>query len=308
MIHIVCNIDNNYVEYCGVMLNSLFDHNPNEEFAIHAICTNKVSATQKRRISTLCQKEGNTIVYYKVDYSEIKNFPIDSRDHLNLSAYLRLFTPNLLPESVNKVLYLDCDMMVIGSIKELWNIDISDSAVAAVEEREPHDYESPKRLNYSIEHSYFNSGVMLLNLEKLRDMDFVNQALSFIMTNQNNIIFHDQDVLNALLHKDKKFISIRWNVMDFFLYIKPEVQPSRIEDWKESLNSPAIVHFTGPRKPWKYSCDNPFRDTYINYARKNGWNVISYRDSIHYFFRKWLYVLINKRKTIRLKDLAKYTR
>lgn len=308
MIHIVCNIDINYIEHCGVMLNSLFEYNSSEEFTVHIIYTNALPILKRQRITDFCAKKGVQVLYYNVDFSRIKDFPIESYDHLNLSAYLRLFTPVLLPASISKVLYLDCDMMIIGSIKELWNIEMADYAVVAVEEREPYDKESPKRLNYPTEFSYFNSGVMLLNLDKLRAINFVDMALSFITSNNNVMRFHDQDVLNALLHKDKKFISIRWNVMDFFLYIKPEVQSDRIEDWKESLKCPAIIHFTGPRKPWKYSCDNPFRDTYINYARKNGWDVISFRDSIHYFFRKWLYILINKRKTIRLKDLAKYTR
>ena len=70
-------------------------------------------------------------------------------------------------------------------------------------------------------------------------------------------------------------------------------------DWDDALKSPAIIHFTGKRKPWMYNCDSPFRDQYIRFAKQQGWHVINNKNAIHYFFRKILYKVINKKKTIK---------
>ncbi len=133
-------------------------------------------------------------------------------------------------------------------------------------------------------------GFMLINLQRWREKNFVETCKNYIASNYDNIKLHDQDVLNALLHKEKEFIPIRWNLMDFFLYASPHVQPERIEDWNQALKSPTIIHFTGKRKPWMYNCDSPFRDRYIRFAKQQGWHVINNKNAIHYFFRKILYI------------------
>lgn len=301
MIDIVCSIDENYIEYCGVMLASLFVHTPDEKFRVHIICSSKVEKAGKKRLKVFCEKHQAEVYFYDVDYSLIKDFPIRKQDHLSLAAYLRLFMSELIPSNINKILYLDCDLIVVDSIKELWEKNIDNIAVAAVEERSPFDTESPVTLKYPVEYSYFNSGVMLINLQKWREKKFVEACKSYIASNYENIKLHDQDVLNALLYKEKQFISIRWILMDFFLYASPEIQPERKKDWDDALKSPAIIHFTGKRKPWMYNCDSPFRDQYIRFAKQQGWHVINNKNAIHYFFRKILYKVINKKKTIKIK-------
>ena len=147
MIDIVCSIDENYIEYCGVMLASLFVHTPHEKFRIHIICS-KVDKTGKEKLKVFCEAHQAEVYFYDVDYSLIKDFPIRKQDHLSLAAYLRLFMSELIPSHINKILYLDCDLMVVDSIKELWEKNIDDIAVAAVEERSPFDTESPVVLKY----------------------------------------------------------------------------------------------------------------------------------------------------------------
>lgn len=300
MIDIVCSIDENYIEYCGVMLTSLVVHTPHEKFRIHIICSSMVENKGKEKLKAFCDKYQAEVYFYDVDYSLIKDFPIRKQDHLSLAAYLRLFMSELIPSHINKVLYLDCDLIAVESIKELWEKNIDDIAVAAVEERSPFDTQSPVTLKYPTEYSYFNSGVMLINLQKWREKKFVDECKHYISLNYDNIKLHDQDVLNALLYKEKEFISIRWNLMDFFLYAKPEVQSNRKEDWQKALKSPAIIHFTGKRKPWMYNCDSPYRDLYIQFAKLHGWHVINHKNAIHYCLRKILYKIIKKKKTINL--------
>lgn len=292
MIDIVCNIDKDYVEHCGVMLTSLFVNNRESDFRIHVINTG-IGHEGKCRLMTGLARFKVDMFFYDVDFSCIKDFPITEKDHLSLAAYLRLFMSKLLPDNIDKVLYLDCDLLVVDSIKELWEVDIEDVAVAVVEERAPFDTESPKTLNYPIECSYFNSGVMLVNLKNWRERDLYAEAVRFISVNKSLIMLHDQDVLNALLCKEHKFISIRWNLMDFFLFIPPDVQKSRTLDWELSIRQPAIIHFTGKRKPWLRNCDSPYRNQYVRLTKQYEWRVITLRETIYYYLRKvWYKTLI----------------
>lgn len=300
MIHIVCNIDENYIEYCGVTISGLFVHNPKETFTIHIICSNKVSNEKKDRLKQYCERYKAHIQFYDINAEILESFPIKSQDHLTVATYLRLFMTDLLPNQIDKVLYIDCDILINGPIRELWEIDIEDVSVAAVEERPPFDRQSPIQLGYPEEDSLFNAGIMLINLKRWREKNMTQLCMEYIRNNYVRIHHHDQDVLNALLHNDKKFISIRWNLMDFFLLTKPEIQSYRIDDLKKALQSPSIIHFSGIRKPWMHNCDNPYRNLYIRFAKQQGWHVINWKISLHYHLRALLYKLINKKKTIKV--------
>lgn len=306
MIHIVCNIDTHYVNHCGVMLGSLFLHNRQERFHIHIINTH-VKTEDKKRLSDFCLQYQAITSFYDVDFSIIQNFPIKEKDHLSLAAYLRLFMGELLPHDIKKVIYLDCDLIVINSIAELWNTNIEQVAVAAVEERPPYDTQSPATLGYPQEYSYFNSGVMLVNLAMWRKEKLLEQCKDFISKYPERIRLHDQDVLNALLYQKRKFISIRWNVMDFFLFTHPLVQERRMDDLNSAIRKPAIIHFTGKRKPWAHNCDSPYRKTYLDLAKQLNWKVISPKASFRYHIRGIWYAImtslrIQEKRTIKIKE------
>ena len=304
MIYIACNIDHNYIEYCGVMLTSLFMHNPDQEFAVYIINIG-LTKSDKERILQLTQQYNATIVFCDVSYSLIESFPIRENDHLTLATYLRIFVTQLLPLYIDKVLYVDCDILVVDSIEELWNTNIESYAVAAIQERPPFDIDSAQRLEYPQEQSYFNAGILLINLRRWRQLNMTNLSLNYISNNPNKIVFHDQDVLNALLCQERKFISIRWNLMEFFLASTPEIQPERYEELSEAIKCPAIIHFTGRKKPWMYNCNNPYTYMYIKFARKHNWKVITKTDILRYYIRKYWHelrikLLLSKRRMIKL--------
>ena len=157
-------IDDNYTEYCGVTLSSLFASTPEERFRIHIICHN-LSDRSKDRLTNFCGRHGNLICFYEVSDDMIKGFPIGNHKYISIATYLRLFMSDLLPDDIDKVLYLDCDIMVIHSVKELWNIDVSDVALAGVEDQEELVEKAPMRLGYPQQYGYVNAGVLLVNLK-----------------------------------------------------------------------------------------------------------------------------------------------
>lgn len=159
----------------------------------------------------------------------------------------------------------------MGSIKELWDTDLGDAAVAAVEDMWSGKADNYTRLDYPKADSYFNAGVLLINLKEWRRMDFGRKSVDFLLHGGKELPFMDQDILNALLHDRKRWLPFRWNVQDGLLRRRRKVNPDSVPVLDEELKHPVIIHFTGHRKPWHYYCLNPYRELYFTYVDKTQW-------------------------------------
>lgn len=165
-IHIACNIDTSYVKYCIVMLTSLFENNQNVSFHIHVITEDLSNECRSQMVEFVENKYHQRVEFYYVDMDLVKDCPRYAEgSHISLAAYYRIFLGNLLPLKIHKVLYLDCDLVVVGSIEKLWNTDLKTFAVACVEDMWSGREEIYTRLHYPSSDSYFNSGVLLVNLD-----------------------------------------------------------------------------------------------------------------------------------------------
>ncbi len=268
---IVCNIDSSYVKYCIVMLTSLFENNRSENISVHLIF-GELPEEGKWKIENVVKKYGQTVHFYQVGDELLKDCLIyGDNSHISLATYYRVFLCSILPVQLEKVLYLDCDLVVNGSVNELWNTDISGYAVGCVEDMwsgKPDNYE---RLHYDVSDSYFNAGVLLVNLLFWRNFSFEEKAINYIQTHISELVFNDQDVLNAILHDKKCFLPFRWNVQDGFLRRKRRIRKESIPDLEMELRHPVVIHYTGSKKPWQYKSIHPYRSVYYFYLDKTEW-------------------------------------
>ena len=271
VIQIVCNIDTSYVKYCIVMLTSLLENNKNERICVHLIASELTDEARIEILEVVEGKYGQTICFYLIGEEILQDCSIYGDSHISLATYYRIFLCSILPADLSKALYLDCDLVVLGSINELWNTDISQYAVACVEDMwsgKPDNYE---RLHYASSDSYFNAGVLLVNLDYWRELDFEGLAMAYIKAHHSELVFNDQDVLNALLHDRKLFLPFRWNVQDGFLRRKRRIRQESIAMLDEELKSPVIIHYTGGKKPWQYKSVHPYKSFYYFYLDKTRW-------------------------------------
>mgnify|MGYP000466571498 CR=1 FL=1 len=118
---IVCSIDNNYVLHCAVMLTSLFENNRSESHVIHLL-TEGLTPDNRKLIEDLVHSYNGRFCYYLIDSDVLKSCPIKATDHLTIATYYRLLMADILPKSLERILYLDCDIVVNRSIKKLWEI------------------------------------------------------------------------------------------------------------------------------------------------------------------------------------------
>lgn len=260
MKNIICGIDDQYCQHCGAMLLSLFESNPGA-ITIYVLSL-ELSEKSKNLLKELVDSYQKQIHFIDIPSELVLNFPMKSTDYPSLATYLRLFIPQLLPFEVDKALYVDSDIIFKKDISALYDSDITNYALAGMEDA---PNQNALRLGFPESDLYFNAGFVLLNVKYLRDMDFTNKAMAYIRDCREKIVLHDQDVLNALLHGKVLFVPIKWNMLDCFYRKPPFIAKKYMRELHENLDSPAVIHFSGPLKPWHHGCPHPLRKEYFNY-------------------------------------------
>ena len=277
---VVCT-DHRFVMPTGVMIYSLCYNNQNVDIVLHVICSNSVSYKDKADMSGVIQKySGKSILFYDIDKNFVEIMPaITNRADITLTAYFRLFLTEILPDTINKVLYLDGDVIVRDSLLPLWNMDISDYPLAAATDcmvaAEPEEFE---RLGYPMSYGYFNSGVCLINLDFWRKHNCIKDFIS-LLDDGEKLRYYDQDVLNMLFHTSKLNLPIKYNLMTVCLYKNPKWTNTMFEqEISESLQEPVIIHYAGGDKPWfKYNKNEPpLSALFYKYQRCTIWKGVKY--------------------------------
>ena len=274
---IVACTDKWFVMPTGVMMYSVCVNNPDVDIVFHIIIDDSVTGKGMRDlVETVTVFEGKSIAFYHVDVTKFPSFPcVTTRTAITQAAYYRLMLSEILPQTIRKVLYMDGDIIVRHSLLPLWNTDLKGYAVGAMPDIIGIEYsgEFSKRLNYPSQFGYFNSGVLLVNLEYWREHRVVRDFMRYIQEHADILIFPDQDILNALFHDKKVVLPIKYNFICGFLWSSSQYDFGKFgKELREALKDPVIVHFTGG-KPWQYSRlpQHPFSSTFYKYQRQTRW-------------------------------------
>lgn len=266
MIHIACCIDDKFTFQCGALLKSICENKQSESINFH-ILTDNIEVFNENILKDIVLQYSQSITIYRVNKEELNNCPIRERDHVSIVTYFRILIPEIIHQSIHKILYLDCDIIVLDDLLELWNTDITNKAVGVVPEAVNHDIRIYNRLEYEMEWGYFNAGVLLINLDYWRKHNLTSEILDYINKNPNKLKFWDQDALNYVLKDKKVNMPLHYNVQDGFYWQDPFFAK---KDWKEmyeAAKNPTILHYTGPIKPWYKECTHPKKDLYLKYSK-----------------------------------------
>lgn len=275
MINIALATDDNYLPLAVVALESLFDTN-DCEFHIHLLANN----ISKNRLDAFRDSLPN-------NRCELSIYPmenlrgmlgIDVPPTISIVSYARLFLPSILPTTVDKVLYIDCDIMFNGNIQDFYNTELDNALVAGV-----HDLllgkAYKKLVSIPQEEPYFNAGILLIPLDTWRREGMQQKFLDYLLSHNGTVYHHDQGIINAVCAGRKKVVLPRYNTISNYFYY-PYKYMSRhtpnfyTEDqYKTATEQPAIIHFTGiiPGRPWEEGCTHPYKDNYIYYQNKTSY-------------------------------------
>ena len=253
---IVYATDNNFIDVLYASIASLYDTNGDLNLDIWII-GEKISDLNKEKINNLSkeynQKEVNWIENCEVPY-QVK------LDRGSASQYSRLMIGSALPDSIKKALYLDADTIILSNLIKLFNVCFDDKIVIGVSDVINVEYK--KILNIPEDRAVFNTGVLLIDLEKWRIEQIESKLFDVICKFKGNVIQGDVGILNAVLYDSYKEINPKFNYMTIFedmsyediLVFKKPVDYYSKKKLEDARNNIVIRHYTTcflSRRPWQ---------------------------------------------------------
>ncbi len=238
---VVVTVNETYLYPLKVMLHSLFStqKEPVTVFLIHAGIPSGLTAELLR----FCKGYGQGFSAVQVEEDIFESAPV--MRHFTKEMYYRILAPWLLPGE-ERVLYLDPDMIVNGSLENFFHMDLGKDVMAAVRDR-PAGMDNKARLGLKDHSVYVNSGVLLMDLKKMRERKSVEDVQKFLAQNGKEMVFPDQDIINSMWEGDIRQVPDAYNLNPNVLYLKEYVQtpfPGRVRKLGR------ILHYMGPEKPW----------------------------------------------------------
>ena len=279
-IPIIFAINDDYVKQLATTISSIMRNSNKENNYNFFVLSTDVSAQNKSILLSYVKKIGAKLNFIDMK-PVIKNIDLEklmsrrkNYNYISPETYFRYFIPELFSE-YEKVLYLDADILVANDLSILFSEDIADTysgvikdsfLVNSIQDENFKTQQYPelsyrqylKKILKKKNRDYFNAGVLLLNLARIRNDKIISKLWDFTIEN-SPLEFQDQDALNAVFESNVKFLDIRWNVLKNW---------QKLSNDKKQKN-PYIIHYVGENKPWvynkKYSYDYPMI--------KEWWNI-----------------------------------
>lgn len=271
LIHLACAADERYLPHCAAMLRSVFESNAADEVVVHFMHSREFPLNQLNTLSTFVTDAGAG--WHGVCISDGLLTGLPSSENYPSVVWQRVLLPILLPD-VDKVLYLDSDVIVLGSLLPLWNLDISDYYVAAVTNPMGDEMAGwPQWIGLPNAKAYFNNGVMVMNLRLLRADNATEKILRHGVEHPDKVYWPEQCAMNVVLHGRRYALHPKWNVMNNFITLRRGEDLISPLDLAEALARPQIIHFEGAQqtKPWHYRSEHPYRNVYLMHRQKTPW-------------------------------------
>lgn len=246
-INILVTLDANYLPYLNVMVTSLLNNNSDCYFHVYLLHSS-IQEEEVTQTKNILGTKG-TLVLIGADNIGLERAPITSRYPKEI--YYRIFAAGYLPDTIDRILYLDPDIIVNGSIKDLYELPMDGYYFAAASHtgtflRKLNEI----RLDMDEEALYINSGVMLMNLELLRKEQDIEEVFKFIEKRKNQLILPDQDIISSLYGtKIYALDAFRYNMTENLYMLHSPFEKKLDLEWVRE-NS-IIIHYCGRNKPWK---------------------------------------------------------
>lgn len=264
-VNIVFGVDAPYVPIMGVCMMSLIKSNPAQKISFH-VFLDGIDERDDLKLAELCaQSPATQITLYFLPPDLYKEIPILEKNYSSAIFY-RIAAAEFLSASLDKIIYMDADMLCLKPLDELLRLPIEKFLLAAVADTGEWISSHEKNLGLSERHRYFNTGFLYLNLNRWRDENFSEQLLNVLLNGE--YFFPDQDAMNIVADRNScpiKYLPDRYN--HFY----------RVDGKEQPLTDDVVIeHFAGQLKPWQPWCDSPLKEIYAAYQKISPWHDFVY--------------------------------
>lgn len=297
--------DSNYIVPLTVLLKSIFINNTDVHITVNFLhLIGAVSEDELQQMERFIAEHGHVMRRIAISEQQLGEVP-ESRH--SKSAFLRLALPNMLPESVDKMLYLDGDIVVNDSIRSFYNQDISNVYIAGA--KDPINIfgkEHCRRLGLPDDYAYFNSGVVLMNIKRIREENLQQKFFEYTRQYMGVINSPDQDVLNGTLYQAVSYFPPIYNY-NYWTEKDVALQLFTKDEVEAALHQPVIIHYIGPVKPWHYKSIHPKKALWWHYLRQTPYKDYHPKDKnlknmVSYFFLRTIVKPIKPLLTVGMKQ------
>ena len=271
--------DRKFAPPLTVMLKSLLASAAGaRRFVIYVLSDGLRPAVRRRIQRSLTDRRA------EIRFVEIDRRPLDKlkrSHHASPAVYFRLLVHTAVPEEIDRLIYLDADVIVNADLQALWQMDFHGKTLLAVQEQgrdaqtvsDAKALPSYRDLGLPPDAKYFNSGVMLIDLKQWRDTDVSGRALAYLHRHREKVLWWDQDALNAVLAGDWGELDHRWNVLTQ-TFTNPRWDDGPVKDrraYEAMVRHPYILHFNTGAKPWNRDNRHPRRELFLHYLSRTRW-------------------------------------
>ena len=261
-INVCVSCDDNYSKYAGVLITSiLYNAAEDDKLSIY-ILDGGISQEKKEQILSLKSIKDCNINFIQINPELFSQYAkVKTHNYISIATYYRLKLAQLLPD-IDKIIYLDCDVVVNTSLKDLYDIDINNYLLAGGSDN--------KKRMVKENPTYVNAGILLINLDKIRTDNIEEEFFKYTKENINTITKGDQEIINEVCKGKIKVIDSCWNV-----------QTSNFVNRSDYTSKPKIIHYLSKEKPWKFGSYSYHKNYWFKYLQITPWKL-SDEEFIHW--------------------------
>ncbi len=257
---IVFSVNEYFLPYCGVTIQSVLDHASAEYFYDFVILHERLTPHAMKRFTEACKRKNCSVRFVNVS-SFFGGKTLYQKGHFSRESYYRFALCDIM-EKYEKAIYLDSDVIINKDIADLIKLDLSEYALAAVQDadtaglyngyRPSRKKFARKRLKFDDPYDYFQAGVLVFNIKEFRKLADLEKLIELAKREWDLL---DQDILNYVAHGHVKYLDMAWNVMNDWEGIRRKdiigMAPEFLrKQYEQARKEPFIVHYAGPQKPW----------------------------------------------------------
>jgi len=271
--------DRKFAPPLTVMLKSLLAHAAGARRFIVYILSDGLGHAVRTTICDSLKDRRAEIRFVEIDQKPLENLKLSH--HASMAVYFRLMIQTAVPEEIDRLIYLDSDLIVSADLQALWEMDFHGKTLLAVQEQSRDaqtvsaKWALPNYLDLGLppDAKFFNSGVMLIDLKKWRDTDVSGRAFAYLRAYREKVLWWDQDALNAVLAGEWGELDHRWNLLTQ-TFTNPRWDDGPVKDrqaYETLVRHPFILHFNTGKKPWERGNRHPLRELFFHYLSLTRW-------------------------------------
>lgn len=277
LLNIMYSCNDNYAMQAGVSIISLLENNKDFQQINIFFIEDNLSADSIKKLKNIVDNYNRNIYFYKFNEVCKIDFPSDRISRHPFTIYAKLFLSFLT--EIDKIIYLDCDIIINSSLNELWSSDVSKDLIAGV--AMPYSEDIKNKVKMGQNDLYICDGIVLINLNNWRKNNIEDSCIEFIKRNKYNPPMLSEGTINYVCRGKIKILHPKYNLMPFMLLLNSQKIKKLFslrnyyttKEINEARNSPVLIHYLNElyNRPWNKKSDHPYKNKFLEYYMMSPW-------------------------------------